>query len=474
MLQSGAFGRRFIFGRDLSPAPAQAFLYRPRPINERMANQNVDGSAAPAPSGSRWLAGLKSGADFDRRHVLKWSGILLALEIAILAFLIAGTHGWIVPLDHATTTDFASFYAAGHLTDAGTPQLAYDQAAHFAAEQKATAPGIEYQFFYYPPVFLLICALVGRLPYMVAFVAFEAATLLLYVLVARGTLKAKGWAMLLPVLAFPSVFWTLGLGQNAFLTAALFGGALLLIDRRPTLAGILFGMLCYKPHFGLLVPVALAAGSRWRAFAAAAAAAGAIVALSVALFGWQTWQDFFALAGGSHATYESGRIDLSGFVTLFGAMRLMGVASAIAYAVQGLGSVAAIALVAIVWRCNLSLAVRAAALAAATLIAVPVALVYDFFFAAIAIAWLFRAGSENGFLPWERAALAASFLVPLLSRNAGLALHVPLAPLALGTLLTLVVLRARRELLQRYGEDAPPLRSAIGGLLRGGTAPVMR
>jgi hypothetical protein len=238
------------------------------------------------------------------------------------------------------------------------------------------------------------------------------------------------------------VFWTLGLGQNAFLTAALFGGALLLIDRRPSLAGVLFGVLCYKPHFGLLIPVALAAGGRWRAFSAAAQSATASVALSIALFGWQSWQDFFALAGGSGATYESGRIDLSGFVTLFGGMRLMGAPPDLAYAVQGLGSLAAIVLVAVVWRCNFSLAVRAAALAAATLIAVPVALVYDFLLAGIAIAWLVRAGCEDGFRPWEKATLAAVFVVPLLSRNVGTTLHLPLAPLAVIALLALIAQRA--------------------------------
>jgi hypothetical protein len=421
-----------------------------------------------------WLTDLKTGTALDQRRVVKLGGILLALEIVVFLFLIAGTHGWIMPLDRATTTDFASFYGAGSLTDAGTPFLAYDQAAHYAAEQQATAPGIEYQFFYYPPVFLLICALIGRLPYMAAFIAFEAVTLLLALLVARGTLKAKGWHVLLPLLAFPSVFWTLGLGQNAFLTAALFGGALLLIDRRPTLAGILFGALCYKPHFGLLVPVALAAGGRWRAFTAAAFSAAAIVALSVALFGWQTWQDFLTLAGGSHATYESGRIDLSGFVTLFGGASLLGASPTLAYAIQGLGALAAIVLVAVVWRCQLSLAVRAAALAAATLIAVPVALVYDFLLAGIAMAWLIRAGREDGFLPWEKTTLAAIFMTPLLSRNVGLALHLPIAPLALIALLTLIVLRARHELLRRYGEDALPLRSAIRGLVRRSAATQMQ
>src|SRR5437764_7941702 len=100
----------------------------------------------------------------DRRRIGIGAALLLCLELALFVFFVAGTHGWIVPLDRPTTTDFASFYAAGSLADAGTPQLAYDQAAHWAAEQAATAPGIEYQFFNYPPVFLLICAALAPMP----------------------------------------------------------------------------------------------------------------------------------------------------------------------------------------------------------------------------------------------------------------------------------------------------------------------
>ena len=102
---------------------------------------------------------------------------MLAVELAFFAFIVAGTHGWIVPLDKPSTTDFVSFYAAGTLADAGTPALAYDQAAHLAAEEAIVAPGIQYQFFFYPPVYLLLCALLARLPYLVAFIAFEAASL---------------------------------------------------------------------------------------------------------------------------------------------------------------------------------------------------------------------------------------------------------------------------------------------------------
>src|SRR5262249_38097349 len=158
----------------------------------------------------------------------------------------------------------------------------------------------------------------------VAFIVFEAATLLFYLAVARRILGEQGGAAaLIPLAAFPAVFWTLGLGQNALLTAALFGAGTLCIDRRPILAGFCFGALCYKPHFGFLVPVALVAGGHWRAVGAALVTVAALCAVSLLLFGWQTWHDFLAAAAASHAIYESGRVTFGGFVSPFGAVLLL-------------------------------------------------------------------------------------------------------------------------------------------------------
>ncbi len=74
-------------------------------------------------------------------------------------------------------TDFVSFYAAGRLAAAGTPALAYNRAAHYAAEAADEPAGSPYNYFYYPPIFLLPCAALVRLPYIAAFLLFEAATL---------------------------------------------------------------------------------------------------------------------------------------------------------------------------------------------------------------------------------------------------------------------------------------------------------
>jgi len=394
------------------------------------------------------------GGLLHRRRVSAYCAMLLAGELALTVFYIAGTYGLIVPLDRPATTDFVSFYAAGSLADAGTPALAYDHAAHLAAEEHATAPGIKYNFFYYPPVYLLICAALARLPYLVAFFVFEVATLGLYVFVLSRILGDRRWTTLFPFLVFPIVFWNFGYGQNGFLTAGLFGAATLLIDRRPVVAGLLFGALCYKPHFGILIPVALAAGGYWRAFAAAVASVAGLVLLSVLGFGDASWHQFLAAIAASRATYESG-VKLPGFVTPFGAVLVAGGTPALAYAVQAAATVFAAAMVALVWGRGLSLPARAAVLAAATLVAVPVALFYDLMLATLAVAWLYR--SEGGLTQAERAVVAILYVACLDPVRITEATHVPLAPLAALALVGVVGHRAWREV------TAERRRSGIAG-----------
>jgi alpha-1,2-mannosyltransferase len=384
----------------------------------------------------------RSGNWLDRQHVLAFCGSLLAIEIGVFSFLVAGTHGWIVPLAEPASTDFVSFYAAGRLTDAGKPELAYDQPAHRAAEERATEPGIQYRFFYYPPVFLLLCSVLARLPYIPAFVIFEAATLALYLIVARRIVQERDWGTVVVLMAPPAVFWTLGLGQNAFLTAALFGAGTLLIDRRPVVAGLLLGALCYKPHLGLLVPAALIAGRHWRALAAASVSAAGLCALSLVLFGWPAWHDFLAEAVGSHATYESGKVSFGGFVTPFGAVLTLGGSPSAAWAIQAAFTLFAGFLVVVVWRGGRPLPIRAAVLAAATLVAVPVALLYDLMLAAIAALWLAR--DQGRLSAAEKIVIALLMLLSLDPRTLAETWHVPAAPVVAITVLALAATRAFR------------------------------
>jgi alpha-1,2-mannosyltransferase len=403
------------------------------------------------PAGHAWI----DGSWLDRRRLAIGAALLLAFELGIFAFLVAGTHGWIVPLDRPTTTDFISFYAAGALANADTPALAYDHAAHLAAEELVVGAGIGYQYFNYPPVFMLLCTALAALPYLVAFVLFEAATLLLYLFVARHILADRSATALIVLLAFPIVFWNFGLGQNAFLTAALFGAATLLVDRRPVIAGLLFGALCYKPQFGLMIPLALAAAGQWRAFAAAGASAAALVLASLAVFGVDTWRAFIETVTASPAMYQSGRILFAGMANVFGGARVLGADTTLAYALQAVATVSAGVIVVAAWRCRLSLPTRAAVLAAATVVAAPLVLLYDLMLASVAAVWLVRDRNSPAASGWEMVLLAVIYLVLLDGRMLAEEWHVPAFPLAAVGVLAIAASRAWRELALNRAAASP-------------------
>jgi alpha-1,2-mannosyltransferase len=387
----------------------------------------------------RWINHL-----LDRRHLVRYWGALLAIELLASLFFVDGTYGLIVPLPKPATTDFVSFYAAGALANTGTPQLVYDAVQHHAAEEKATEAGVGHNFFYYPPIFILVCAALARLPYLAAFLLFEITTLAAYLVVARAILNETDWATLLPVIAFPAVFWNFGFGQNAFLTAALFGAGTLYLDRRPLVAGLLFGALCYKPQFGVLIPVALAAGGHWRAFAVAFASACALSLLSLAAFGWETWHDFITALSASSAAYATGRIPFSGYINPFGAVRQLGGSPALGYTMQAAAIVAAGTFVAYVWRRDFPLPIRAASLVSATLVAAPLAMFYDLVLAEVAALWLLRNNGDNRLAEWEKVALAGLFVLSLTPRTMAEFSHLPIGPFIATALAVLVSLRVFR------------------------------
>ena len=64
----------------------------------------------------------------------------------------------------------------------------------------------------------------------------------------------------------------------------------------------------------------------------------------------------------------------------------------------------------------------------ATLLAVPLALLYDRLLLLVAIGWLVREGREDGFLPWEKTVLLGVYVATLVEYAVGSNWHVPLGP----------------------------------------------
>src|SRR5580704_16846358 len=186
--------------------------------------------------------------------------------------------------------DFINFWSGAYLAVHGLATQVYDPAAFHAFQQSIAGAQLEGYLYIYPPVLLVLTAPLGLVPYIPALVLWLSAGWFAFYRALR--LALPGGGALLLALATPAVFINTVAGQNGTWTAALFGVGLGLLDRRPILAGGFLGLLIYKPQLGILIPVALLAGRRWRAGASATATGAGLVAIAAIWFGPDIFADY--------------------------------------------------------------------------------------------------------------------------------------------------------------------------------------
>jgi hypothetical protein len=103
----------------------------------------------------------------------------------------------------------------------------------------------------------------------------------------------------------------------------------------PWLAGVLIGLLAYKPQFGVLIPIALLAGGRWRTMGAAAATVAALAAVSFALLGSGIWHAFAdSMNFTQTVVLEQGGTGWQKIQSIFSGVRAWGASVPVAYAAQ--------------------------------------------------------------------------------------------------------------------------------------------
>jgi hypothetical protein len=157
--------------------------------------------------------------------------------------------------------------------------------------------------FVYPPVTLLLAVAFGWLPYLASLIGFLAVSMALMAAALwpwQSTARSRAW-LIGGVLACPATAFMLGSGQLSFLVAACVLAGMWWLERRPFLAGLVLSLLCLKPQFVPLIPVALLAGRHWRAMAGGLAGGCALVVVSVLAFGVSAWTDWWHLARSQQA-----------------------------------------------------------------------------------------------------------------------------------------------------------------------------
>ena len=284
-----------------------------------------------------------------------------------------------------TDRDFISFWGAAQLAIAGDPAAAYDQARlHEVQSAAVTFVNGEGMPFPYPPAFLLLVMPFGLLPFAISMALWSAATFAAYFLVVRRMFPQSGWL----AAAFPPVFINAAIGQNAFVTAAIFIGGMLLLQRRPFAAGLLLGCLVIKPQLGLFLPIALLAARQWRAIAGAAVSSLGLLAVGAAAFGLAATEAWIAQMPLYVNIGRDGLVGWHKMASVYAALRQAGAGLELAFAGHLLVAVVAAILVWRVWRSNAEASAKAGILAAATLLASPYVFPYDAVLLVVAFFWL--------------------------------------------------------------------------------------
>jgi arabinofuranan 3-O-arabinosyltransferase len=315
--------------------------------------------------------------------------------------------------DSKPCTDFIWIWLSSKYALSGAVARAYDYPL-FSAAYHGGLDGTSncvLEHLDYPPTLLFFTYPLGLTTYSVAFVIWIGVTLLLYLAAVYAVLPRSA-SVLAALTPFP-VFFNIQTGHNGFLTAGLFGLALVLLERRPGVGGIFVGLLTYKPQLGVLFPLALLVSRNWRALYSAAATSVLFAAAAAVAFGYQSWPAFIgALNDRALALSENPQGASAGaLVSVFGVLRSLNVSAPLSWSAQLALTAIVATVVSVLSARPLPYSLKAAALAAGSLLASPHAHGYDACILTIAGAFFVKDGLARGFLPGERASLVACWAV---------------------------------------------------------------
>ena len=309
----------------------------------------------------------------------------------------------------------------------------------------------------YPPHFLLLLLPFAIAPFAVGYVLFMITTgaflvgILWSLAENRDQRRLYFWSLLL----CPATAITVCLGQNAFLTAALLLGGFAWQKRYPVLAGVLLGLLTYKPQLWLMVPVALIAARQWSVVRRAALTALIATIVSVAVIGVEPWQDWIELITGPTELYRNwlaaGRLNGQSVYTC---AALLGASESLAASFQAIATVGAAACVYWAFHRPLALKLQLAVLLSATILAAPHIITYDAVMLGIAATLLFGHALETDLHFGDALLCSLLWLSPLI--NPPSVFRIGLAtPLIIALFIAWMMARARFN---------PPQLSPLGKL----------
>lgn len=376
-----------------------------------------------------------------------------------------------------TFTDFTSKYAVSMLVQRGpvadlyVPErmvqagVAAAQAAYDGILNDRQAHGVGFAPWMYPPFFIFFIYPLALLPYLASLAAWLAVTAIPYILAMTRVLRGRGGLFL--AISSPATFYNMMFGQTGFLSGGLIGLGLSQIYARPVLAGICIGLASFKPHLGVLIPLALVAGDHWKPFGVATITVVGLIAASVFAFGMDPWYGLIGTLDFYSRGFEAGAYSYTDLATVQGMFYLAGADPRAAWRAQVFSALFSVAVVFWAWRHKWAhsahLGLQSAVLCAATLLTVPMAYGYDLVLLTPAAAWIWADMRERSASVAEVSCLAVALAAILPLKPIASAVHFQYGPLISLAMLAVAVSRLhslRCQPVAVSGGEALPFSSA--------------
>jgi len=344
----------------------------------------------------------------------------------------------------AVGRDFTMFWSASLLALGENAASVYDfQLIREVQGSLTGVPNPTYPGWLYPPTGLLFVAPVSLLPYKVSLVVWTLAGVCALGAVLWGVLRRP--LAVVALLLFPAVGLCLINGQSSVFLAALLGGGLVLLDRRPWLAGFLLGIATVKPQLILLVAPCLLVGRHWRALGGLTVTLAGLVVVSLAVFGGAAWEGWLNnVVGAVDILVQVGPLEKMQSVLV--AASLAGLDRGAAMALQA--AVAALMLVVVgwLWYKRFPIEIRGSALLLAAPLATPYSFDYDLAVLTVALAWMALEIGRRGWLRGERVLAVLLWISPIAGWFIAVGTGIILTPLVLLACLWRVVRTAQNEI----------------------------
>jgi alpha-1,2-mannosyltransferase len=323
--------------------------------------------------------------------------------------------------------DFSSFYTASRFILAHEPQNAYYSELMHAAQNIEWGVASTWSAFFYPPFFLLLCWPLAFVPFSASLAIWSCLGVSLYYNIMRRLLHfpIDAWV----ILCAPAVFMSVVAGQNSLFVASLMAAGFMWRHTHPLRAGFCFGLMIFKPHFTLLLPIFLIATRQWRIISAALITALIFAGATVLVFGFSIWQDYLVGIQDSATALSYGQVGDAKMQSIFAFARMLGLPLTLSYSLQ---LCVGLHITYQVWKTARSFPDHeglAALIATGSLLVTPFLLRYDLALLGIALIWLYNDSRMYGYQRGDTSLACLAYFIPFVPLEFTTTSHIMLAPL---------------------------------------------